>query len=318
MQCDTCLPSPDQRARVVRRSRIAGQKIAPCPWRPSTAMRSGRSRRTCRTSPVSCTAGCRASPSQSIGNVAVERHREVADVEARDVVEEVRALAQVHVHRRQRRLDDRLRPADLRPRDRDAEPRVRAAPAAEADQQVGHAPVHQVEVEPRDLFGDGRRVPRLEPLGLHVDDVAGRRRSTPLPITRSDASSSVAGSSASRSRSTTASDTAIGRTCRKPNRAGPSSPSRGKRDRELDLDRRAERLLAARAAASRSRSLSAVLLEHEQRREGQGARAPDADAHREAIRRARRRWTRRSRSVSSSSASATAHFTRYSASATGS
>ncbi len=42
-------------------------RMAPCPCRPSTAMRSGDARRTCRTKSVSLTAFCRARPSQSMG-----------------------------------------------------------------------------------------------------------------------------------------------------------------------------------------------------------------------------------------------------------
>ena len=42
-------------------------RMAPCPWRPSTAISSGAVRRTWRTNAVSVTAGCRERPSQSIG-----------------------------------------------------------------------------------------------------------------------------------------------------------------------------------------------------------------------------------------------------------
>src|SRR3990172_10926393 len=60
--------------------------------------------------------------------VPIVADAEVAHLEARHVMEEMRALAQIHVHGRKGRLDDGLRPADLPPDDRDAQRRVGAAP----------------------------------------------------------------------------------------------------------------------------------------------------------------------------------------------
>ena len=149
-------------------------------------------------------------------------------------------------------------------------------------EQVGPAGVHQVEVEPRDLRRDRRRVARLEALRLHVDDVVdvvddavahdavGRERAGRRAVDRGRGR-------APRPRL----DTAIGRTCRKPNCAGPS-PSSRERHRELDLDRAAQRVRHS-ASSDRRRSFSAVLLQHEQRREGERARPADAHAHRQPV-----------------------------------
>src|ERR1700722_3463447 len=61
---------------------------------------------------------------------------EVANLEAREVLEEVTSLRGRHPKIAEPGLDDHARPGDLVPCDRNAEPGIGRSPAAHADEQV--------------------------------------------------------------------------------------------------------------------------------------------------------------------------------------
>src|ERR1019366_4372047 len=98
-------------------------------------------------------------------------HHEVACPKARQVVKEVRALAQLHIHLWQRRLDDRPRPGDLAPVDGDAERWMGTAPPAESNQQEGPVLLLQFTVYRLQLLRDGRRMQWGELFGPHEDNI---------------------------------------------------------------------------------------------------------------------------------------------------
>ena len=152
--------------------RVSVLAATPRRERPSTRRTRGAFVRTCRTCSVRATVSCLASQAQSTARAASERHREVEDGEAREVVEEVRALAGLGVHLGQRRLDDPARPGDLVPAHRDAEPGVARAPAAEADEQVGPAGLDERRGSARSISPAIAGVSRASKVvRLDVDDV---------------------------------------------------------------------------------------------------------------------------------------------------
>ena len=195
-------------------------------------------------------------------------------------MEEVRALAQVHVHRGQRGFDDCLRAPDLRPLDRDPQPGIGAAPAAEADEQVGAAFLDQPQVDARDLLGDHRRVPRLERPGLHVHHV------------RHVVDAAVAHHRLGREQQGVrleAGQVHLHHRVRNGHRPDLQEAELhvavvlvGEGQGELDLDRRAE-LLLARPQERTEQAVERELLQHEQRREIQHARSRDPHAHRQPV-----------------------------------
>ena len=107
----------------------AHRQATPRRERPSTRRTRGARVRTCRTWSVRATSSWLRQPVPVYRPRGVERHRVIEDREAREVVEEVRALARLGVHLRQRRLHDPARPRDLVPAHRDAEPGIGRCPS---------------------------------------------------------------------------------------------------------------------------------------------------------------------------------------------
>ncbi len=103
--------------------------------------------------------------------VGVRVHGQVRDAKRRQVLEEVAALRGGDDEILERGLDDHARGTDLRPVDRDAQPRVRRAPPAGPDQNVRPAGRVQAFVQLADLRRDRRRVRGIEAVRLDVDHV---------------------------------------------------------------------------------------------------------------------------------------------------
>ena len=154
--------------------------------RPSTSTCSGPTKRTWRTKYVSATAGLARQP------LPVERarpfggKREVADVEARDVVEEVRALAHLDVRVRQRRLDEDPGARRRRPTPPGRRATDRRFPSARSRSGGTACP-------PRAAHGSSRRSPPRSPGEWRASKRSGftyttsRTPSTiPFPMTRSE------------------------------------------------------------------------------------------------------------------------------------
>src|SRR5262249_19144527 len=94
---------------------------------------------------------------------------EVTDVERRQVLKEVRALRRLDLEALEARSDEHAAARDLAPRPRDAEPRIRRAPPADADEDVRFS--CEVGVEPRQLVrGLSRRRP-IEAMTIDDDHV---------------------------------------------------------------------------------------------------------------------------------------------------
>ena len=148
---DSSVPSPapatlqdgrqlevSSRLHAASRSTASGAPGPPrVALRPSTRTKSGAAGRTWRTQFGFAHNRLPVQPFPVYGERPIVSHHEVARAEAREIVEEVRPLAQFHVHRRQRRLHDCLRSGDLAPVHRNPQRRMRTAPAAKSDQQVG-------------------------------------------------------------------------------------------------------------------------------------------------------------------------------------
>ena len=98
-------------------------------------------------------------------------HHEVACPKARQVVKEVRTLAQLHIHLWQRRLDDRPRPGDLAPVNRNPQRRMRTTPAAETNQQERPLLIPQFPVDRFQLFVRSQVCAWGKVVGPHEDNI---------------------------------------------------------------------------------------------------------------------------------------------------
>jgi len=97
--------------------------------------------------------------------------REVADLEAGEVVEEVGSQGGFDLEVIKIGFDDRPNRRDLRPGDRDPKPGVTRSPAAGADQNTLPAGVPELVVDQSDVHGNLASVGRVERVRLDVHDV---------------------------------------------------------------------------------------------------------------------------------------------------
>lgn len=81
---------------------------------------------------------------------------EIADSEAREVLEEMRALAWIHLEVLEPCLDDDTCRRDMWPLDWNTEPRVAASPASGTDEQILLIALKELAVHPVALFCNDR------------------------------------------------------------------------------------------------------------------------------------------------------------------
>jgi hypothetical protein len=122
----------------------------------------------------------------------------------------------VHLEVGEARLDDRPRPGDLVPRDRDPEERIGGAPRPTPIRRYGRRSARSRAFELADRLGDLTRARPVEPPRVHDDDV---RTSSivPWPSALALSQRTRAPSTGSSSGSTGSRTAPAGRSCRNPN-----------------------------------------------------------------------------------------------------